>query len=250
MIIMDRNFHGAKKAKRRVGIGACFCLLLCLSWVPANWARAEDGTEDYNFSWLDPDKKIYVLQNRRYRKANHFMVSVMGGAGFSNPYSNAYNLDPRIAYYFSESWGIEGFYTFTFNSPNTTLQALSQASANITPQVRNVTSQDGALVHWVPWYAKINVFNKILYFDWYLDAGAGTINTSVNTASLSTAANLVYQNFFAFYFGTGHLYHLTDNWILRLDFTGAVFSAPIYGTSGGNAWYSNYNVAAGIGLKL
>ena len=36
----------------------------------------------YNFSWLDKDKEIYVLQNRKFKKVNRFYLS--GGFGKSD----------------------------------------------------------------------------------------------------------------------------------------------------------------------
>ena len=47
---------------------------------------------EYDFSWLDPDKKIYVIQNRKYLKAKRALVSVLGGLGLSNPYRTTYNV--------------------------------------------------------------------------------------------------------------------------------------------------------------
>jgi hypothetical protein len=130
-----------------------------------SWAKADDSKkndEEYNFNWLDPDKKIYVLQNRKYLKGGHPILSVLGGVGFSNPYASTYNLDGRFAFYITEVWGIEAFYTYTVNSPNSTLQALGIAAPNTLPNVRQIRAQFGGQLHYVPWYAKINVFNSIL----------------------------------------------------------------------------------------
>ena len=47
----------------------------------------DEGEED-SFTDYTP-KKIYVLQNRRYRKANRALVSVMGGMGLTNAFLSA-----------------------------------------------------------------------------------------------------------------------------------------------------------------
>src|SRR3954465_6960282 len=40
---------------------------------------APQADDEYSFNWLDPDKKIYVLQNRRYLKAERAELSVLVG---------------------------------------------------------------------------------------------------------------------------------------------------------------------------
>jgi outer membrane beta-barrel protein len=218
---------------------------------PNRSPAGSQSEDEYSFKWLDPDKKIYVLQNRRYLKGGHLLISAMGGLGFSNAYRNSYAADPRIAYYFSELFGFEVFYSFTFNSENNNYAALKNAAPNTLPVIREIRSQAGALLHYAPWYAKINVFNKILYFDWYFDAGAGRISTALDTrTNVNRAASFQNQDFFAIYAGTGHQYHLSQNFIVRLDFSGTYYMAPIFGNSGADTWFSSYVFAAGLGLRL
>src|SRR4051794_7630159 len=101
--------------------------ILWFTLVATTWAEASDKQEnkvkgndddEYSFSWLDPEKKIYVLQNRKYLKSPRLLVSVTGGVGISNAYRSVYSVDPRIGFFFSEAFGIEGFYTANSNSSN------------------------------------------------------------------------------------------------------------------------------------
>jgi outer membrane beta-barrel protein len=170
----------------------------------------------------------------------------MGGTGFSNSYRTTYNLDPRLAYYFTEALGIEAFFTLTANSANNTFEALVGTNTNVKPVIREIRTQMGLLGHWVPWYAKINVFNKILYFDWYFSGGAGQMRTQVSNNNVTNLP----QDLFALYLGTGHQYHLGDRFLVRLDFTAAIYRAQVFGDRGDSAWYSNYNAGIGLGLKL
>lgn len=247
--------------------------VLWLSLIAASWADAAETSEpeadrspaaaqaaasegdEYNFNWLDPEKKIYVLQNRRYLKAGRPMLSLMGGLGFSNPYRSSLNADARAAYYLSEAWGLEAFYAYTRNTTNSTFEALQGTGTNARPVIREITGQYGLLAHWVPWYAKINVFNKILYFDWYFSGGAGGVSyTMFNSSADGVAANVVtsgvVRNDFAFFLGTGHVYHLTERFTARLDFTSSIYKAELFGTGGGATWYSNLNFGAGFGIRL
>ncbi len=224
-------------------------ILLAIASAAGATAPAQ-GNDEYSFDWLDPEKKIYVLQNRKYLKTNRPVLSLMIGPGLTGAYQNRFNLDPRLAYYINESWGIEGFYTKSFNTENSDLKALKNATTTL-PLIREVQSQLGILVHWVPWYAKINVFNSILYFDWYFSGGLGSIGTGLDTRASSTApANIIRQDFFALYLGTGHQYHLSEHFLVRLDFMGSYYSAPLFGNTGESTWFSNYNFSFGVGLRL
>lgn len=239
--------HGNWRVGTGKWVGILGLLLFMLNAFSAFNAAAED---EYNFSWLDPDKKIYVLQNRKYQKAGKVLLSAMVGPGWSNPYRDTFNIDPRLAFYFSENWGIEAFYTVIRNSENTTYTALKKTAATTIPVVREVTAQYGALVHWAPWYAKINFFNWILYFDWYLEGGFGNVNTQVD---LNTAAagkpNFQQQNKFAVFVGTGHQFHLSHHFVARLDVMGAYYNAQPLGNTGDSEWFSNYNFTFGIGFR-
>jgi len=239
-----------------IRVGLTGLTLLWLTLMAASWADAAENSrgsnyDEYSFSWLDPDKRIYVLQNRRYVKAQKLILSLMTGVGTSNPYRTTYNLDPRIAFYFSEALGIEFFYTKTVNKTNTTFNQLQQASPTTWPVVREIRSQMGVLGHWVPWYAKINVFNKILYLDWYFSGGVGTLQTALEKRTIANGpSTYTDQNFTAFYFGTGHNYYLSDSFSIRLDLLGAAYNAELGPGSTAKAWYSNYNFNIGLGWRI
>jgi outer membrane beta-barrel protein len=228
---------------------------LWLSVVAASWSEAaEDGVnadDEYNFSWLDPEKKIYVLQNRRYTKANKLLLSLGGGLAKTSPYRSSYQVDPRVAYYFSENWGFEVAYQIFSNGTNNNFKALS--STGVSPNILEVKNQLAALLHWAPWYAKINVFNSILYFDWYFTGGVGTVSTNAiagangTTPNVGTAGNKSYTGLF---FGTGHQYHVSERFVVRLDYTNVWFKAPERAISGANTNYTNSTFTVGVGLRL
>ena len=68
---------------------ALYLLLAIMGCVDMHSAFAAVD-DDYNFSWLDPDKKIYVLQNRKFRKANAAQLFLMGGMGLGETYRKAF----------------------------------------------------------------------------------------------------------------------------------------------------------------
>jgi len=229
-----------------------FILFIGLSSLLDLHTACAAADDDYNFSWLDPDKKIYVLQNRKFRKAQAAQISLMGGIGLAETYRNAYQVQPRLGYWFNEDMGIEAFYAARFNSPNGAYRALTQAvGSGTSPLIREINSQVGVLFNWAPWYAKINVFNSILYFDWYFSLGLGDMMTQIGQDTPSTAVTpWISQNLFAVYAGTGHMFHISEHFFGRLDFLGHFYSAKVFGNTGDQAIFSAFDLNLGIGLRL
>lgn len=246
----DTNVRWHWCTPARLALAVLMTAIVGPHFTPAAHAASNPADEEYSFDWLDPDKKVYVLQNRKFLKGGKLLVSAMGGLGLSETYRKSYSFDPRVAYYLNEALGIEAFYALSMNSVNGNFKALEESTTSL-PLIREIQSRYGVLAHWSPWYAKINVFNAILYFDWYFTAGAGQMQTRLNTEDQRGADPVwVTQNLFAFYLGTGHQYHLSRNFIIRLDLTGAFYQAPIFGDTGEKALFSNFNFNVGAGFRF
>jgi outer membrane beta-barrel protein len=212
---------------------------------------AEEGLEDNDtsLSWMDARDKVYVLQNRKYVKSGRIAFTGLLSTSFSNPYRSNHSLDSRATCFLSESFALEGFYTSTSNAPNATYQALIVFPQY--PKVRQITAQYGGLIQYIPWYAKINVFNAILHFDWYFAVGAGKVITAVDLNTIKGGPfNYVQDPLNGFFLGTGQWFHVTQNLKFRIDVTGSFYQAAIGGLTGEKAWFSNYNFGAGVGWKF
>jgi len=184
------------------------------------------GEDEYNFSWLDTDKKVFVLQNRKYKKAQRFAGFLAGGVNLSNPYKTEYVLIPRLAYWFTEQFGVEALYATLTNSDNSNLTGLKKASPTALPFIREHRSYFAALGTWTPWYSKINFFNRILYFDWFLNGGIGSVNTAVDTNRRADSASVYKEeSLTAGFFGTGMNFFINKNFSVRLDFVGMMYQA-------------------------
>ena len=237
----------------RIKWGSALALLFLSMLVDVSSVFAAEDSE-YNFSWLDPDKKIYVLQNRRFTKAGSIQASLLGGISLGDTYRSVVQVQPRIGYWLTEDSGIEAFYSARFHSPNNAYTALQNViSLNpgvLTPLIREVSSQFGILYTWAPWYAKINVFNTILHFDWYFSGGAGVLGCNVGTGEKATALTpWTTENLFAVYLGTGQMFHLSDHWQARIDFLGHFYSAAPY-SGASKTLYSNFAFNLGVGYQL
>ena len=83
-------------------------LLLCISLISGVVVANEKSV--YEFSWLDKDKEIYVLQNRKFRKVGKVYVGAGGVKTISGAFVDSYGGTLRGGYFFSEDWGIEGVF--------------------------------------------------------------------------------------------------------------------------------------------
>ena len=68
--------------------------------------------------------------------------------------------------------------------------------------------------------------------------------------SASAALKYLNQNFTGFFLGTGHEYHVTQMFVVRLDFTSYFYQAPEAGNTGGDTWFSDLNFGLGLGVRL
>ncbi|MGZ3695057.1 MAG: outer membrane beta-barrel domain-containing protein [Bdellovibrionota bacterium] len=211
--------------------------------------------DEYDFSWLDPEKKIYVVQNRKYTKAQKIEVALNGGIGIGQIYRTRRIVMPRLFYYFNEHFGVSFMAGFVKNAENKDLSNLKLLSSTV-PIVRDVDSFYGGSVVWLPFYGKMNMFNQILYVDWHFEAGLGQVtseidmNTSRNGSPLVTTANYT-----SYHLGTGMKFFITRNIAARLDYLAVFYKAPsginengsiATATSGVQDSYDNHFLTLGV----
>jgi outer membrane beta-barrel protein len=196
-------------------------------------AIAEDANPDpdneYDFSWLDPDKKIYVVQNRKYVKARHMELALNGGIGIGEPYRQRRIVLPRAFYYFNEHWGISVLGGFVRNEENGNMVAIKTAStaSSVIPVVRDVQSFIGGSAVWLPFYGKINMFNQMFYIDWHFEAGLGSAKTEIDLNRSATGApNIEEATYTTYHWGTGMKFFITRNIAARLDYLAVFYKAP------------------------
>jgi outer membrane beta-barrel protein len=137
----------------------------------------------YDFLWLDPDKKVYVLQNKLYKKEHSFYFDVGYIENFTSKFQDTNGFALKGGYYIHEEWGLELFYHQYGNSNNDdfrNVRLINEAE----PFIRRLNSSYGALVIWSPFYGKINTFNEIFYFDWSFGAGYAQVNAESNIDSV------------------------------------------------------------------
>jgi outer membrane beta-barrel protein len=148
------------------------------------------STSTYNFSWLDPDKEVFVLQNRRYRKAGRLHLNLGAGITTSGAFVDSTTLQARGGFFFKEEWGAELIYANNSGKENDTAALLRGGDrlggAGSVPFRRIVNNYLGGMILWAPFYSKINTFNTIIYLDWIFGLGYAKVEETNNRQEFLT----------------------------------------------------------------
>ncbi len=207
----------------------------------------------YDFQWLDKDKEVYVLQNRRFRKVDKVYVGVNGVKTMSGAFINSYGVSARAGYFMKEDWGIEFAFGKNSGSENDTAKGVKEQGT--VPFYRKVETYMAAMVMWSPFYSKINTFNKVFYFDWMLGAGVASIKTADNRNKFVTVSDdsLTSENNMGAIWNTGFRFYINDHWSLRIDLTGLHYNADkttkqqgSLSSSKSSNLFSNYDLGFGL----
>ncbi len=224
------------------------CAILSIFSVLTQGIAAEKSR--YDFSWLDKDKEVYVLQNRKFRKDSKFFVSALGGVTTSGAFVDATVLQGRAGFFFAEEWGVELLYSKNSSEENDTAKAVF-ASSQVEAFVRKVQNYYGGMVLWSPFYAKINTFNQIVYFDWIFGLGAATLTDQNNANKVDTTTVsdvLIEESHTGLMWEAGMRFYISPSWSLRMNLTTIHYSAVRSSKNAADekVWNSNYDMTVGV----
>jgi outer membrane beta-barrel protein len=208
---------------------------------------AEDSM--YDFSWLDKDKEVYVLQNRKFRKAGKVYVGGTMGRSLSGAFIDSNEANLVGGFFFSEDWGLELSYTKAEGSTNKTADAVL-ANSSI-PLYRKMDTSMTALLMWSPFYSKINTFNKIFYYDWMFGVGvtnAQTIDNREEVIADASSGELTTESVSGIAWMTAMRFYISDSWSTRIDFRAQHINAEMQITAGDveDRWNHYYNFNIGL----
>lgn len=223
-------------------------ILLLFSFFYSAIFAAEDSI--YDFSWLDKDKEVYVLQNRKFRKKGALYVGGTLGRSVSGAFIDSAEANGVLGFFFKENFGIEISYTKADGSENKTSDAVfSQGSV---PFYRKIDTATTAMLMWAPFYSKINTFNKIFYYDWMFGLGGASVSTLDNRNAFpggSDADTLTKETLNGIAWMTAFRFYITPNWSTRIDFRATHVNADS-AINGENdtekRWNNYYNFNIGL----
>jgi len=234
-----------------------FLVVLVFTSLFSEFIHASES-DVYDFAWLDPDKEVYVLQNRKFRKKNSLGINVGAGITTSGAFVDGQAYQGRLNYFFTEDWGFELLYSKNEGKENSTaLSVRNPGGAGSRPFRRIIEDYKGAMVLWSPFYAKINTFNKILYFDWILGLGAAEINETNNRQEFESSVNGNFpankEKHTGLIWETALQFYINQSWNLRLDFIGTHYQARTALSTAAvssKSTYSNYDLTLSLGFRF
>jgi outer membrane beta-barrel protein len=209
----------------------------------------------YKYLWLDPDKSVYVLQNKLYEKKNTFYADVGFLKGLSSEFQSTRGAQLRVGYYFHEEWAIELMGNIYQNSDNDTFKNLTALNDSV-PFTEKLERSYGALAVWSPFYGKINTFNKIYYFDWSFGLGLGQVElkTNADTVASSATANEFNKKKTMAIMGKSLLrFHINEKWHVGLEYLNTSYESAGPKLSTGTQtekWRSNSDVIFSVGFSF
>lgn len=224
-----------------------FSLILCLT---ASFVFAAEDSM-YDFSWLDQDKEVYVLQNRKFRKKTNVYVGGTIGKSLAGAFIDSTEVNLIGGFFFTEDWGIELSYTKADGVTNKTHDAVNAQGSSVA-FFRKIDTSTSAMLMWSPFYSKINTFNKIFYYDWMFGAGVTSVSTLDNRSEFTNTSakyDLTTESLTGATWMTAVRIYITPSWSTRIDFKATHLNADS-AISGENdtktQWNHYYNFNLGL----
>jgi outer membrane beta-barrel protein len=229
-------------------------LFLLLSLALSSQAFASEK-DIYEFSWLDPDKEVYVLQNRKFRKSGHVHVNAGWGMTTSGAFVDSSAVQGRLGYFVSEDFGFEGLYSKNSGKENDTAKGVRSVGTQGTGEVpfrRIVDNYWGIMALWSPFYSKINTFNKIVYMDWIFGVGYSQLKEKNNKLAFQSAALKdveSVESHSGIIWEAGLKFYLDQSFSIRTDLTAVHYSANNISTPG-TTLKSNFDATVSLGYSF
>jgi outer membrane beta-barrel protein len=194
---------------------------------------AEDSL--YDFHWLDPDKAVYVLQNKVHKKEGTFFIDLAYVANQTATFQDTSGILLTPGYFWHEEWGVELLYLKYQNQNNSAFRNVRVVNSSV-PYVRRHDQTIGLGVVWSPFYGKVNAFNEIYYFDWSISGGVAQITTEQNLNSAVNNLAIAYdtETDVGLYLKSQIKFHLSEAWHLGVGYLGSFYRAPGARGSGDN----------------
>ena len=209
----------------------------------------------YNFSWLDPDKEVYVLQNRKFRKAKRVFLSLGAGTQVSGAFVDSTHFQARAGYYFRENWGITLLYGSASGEENTTAESVR--SNGTIPFRRTMNGYTGAMLMWSPFYSKLNTFNTIFYYDLIFGLGVSSLDFDSNRPEVDanvTSDSRINETYTALTLDIGTKFFISNNWSADVNLTTFIFNAAngarTGNTGAGEKRTSHWDLTFGVGYTF
>ena len=211
-----------------------------------------EETDLYDFLWLDPDKKVYVLQNKIYPKTKTVYFDIGYLSNDASKFQDTTAGQIRLGYFFNEVLGIEINHAQYGSSNNSTYENV-KAVNGLEPFIRRPLTSTSLFVIWSPFYGKINTFNKIFYFDWYFGLGTGTYEMETNLEKVvnpGIASQFESETFTPIQLKSGLKFHINRRLHLGVEYINTNFQAGTAEKPTANDWKQSNDLVFSMGVSF
>lgn len=184
---------------------------------------------------LAPFADVAMIQKRYLPRTGRFEAYIAANTILNDAFFTSVGADGRLAYYFTEKYGVEFTAMKLISSDRRTTKDLREKLFIATTSFVMPETYFGLDFKWSPVYGKMTFRNKkIVHFDMYFSAGGGS--TSHSQGSSPTI-----------HLGTGQNFALSKSMTFRWDFSLNMYSATsTVGSSKGSSSYQNLFLGAGV----
>jgi outer membrane beta-barrel protein len=225
-------------------------LLFALFSLSSSVMAAEGDT--YSFTWLDQDKEVYVLQNRKFRKKGRVYLNAGYGLTTSGAFVDANAVQLRAGFFPTEVLGVELVYSKNSGEENVTAASVRNdgSLAGSVPFRRITEGYIGGMLMWSPFYSKINTFNTIIYMDWLIGVGYAQLDEKNNRTEFLTGnlnSDSVTESHGGIMWDIGAKIYLNTSFSVRVDLTAIHYKAERPSVNGGqDDWNKNHDLMFSI----
>ena len=211
------------------------------------------GEKDlYEFLWLDPDKSVFVLQNKVHPKNKTLYLDIGYLSNTTSNFQDTNGVQVKAGYFFTEDFGIEANFLQYSNTNNTAYESI-KVSTSLVPFIRRPLSSNSLFLVWSPFYGKINTFNKIYYFDWGFGVGTGvyTMESNRDTAGLSNVKDVFKtETFTPLQLKTNVKFHINKRLHVGIEFLNTNYQADTPKNKGAKNWTQNNDLIFTLGVSF
>ncbi|MBK9293169.1 MAG: outer membrane beta-barrel domain-containing protein [Oligoflexia bacterium] len=196
---------------------------------------APQKTELTGLGNLSAFNDVAVITRRFLPKTNRFEFHPNVGMILNDAFFTNFDFGARLAYYFSEKYGLELIGQFISTTNKTVTTELAQRDVT-TESLATAQSYYGLDFKWIPIYGKMGWLNKsIVPFDFYFSIGGGLTKTNQGTQPVSL------------HLGGGQMFALNKWLAIRWDISwyGYQTTSSVDGSSG---TYTNLHATLGASI--
>jgi len=228
--------------------------ILVLIFLILNSFSVLAGEKDlYDFLWLDPDKSVYVLQNKIYEKDKSFYLDIGYVTSTTSTFQDTAGGQLKAGYYFAEEWAIEFNLIQYTNSDNAAFENVKIIN-DAEPFVRRPSRSTSVFLVWSPFYGKINTFNQIFYFDWSFGVGTGqyTMESSLDGNIANPTAKNVYEteSYTPIQLKTAFKFHINRSLHIGVEYLNTNFEATTPKNPESKKWTNNNDLIFSVGVSF